>query len=182
MPLLVLNLDPLSNKSSTLASASRNAIYLTLQIITLKKIVYMQLQVCMEKDPIGIFILIHTCILSQKEIIKTVSKCSQDSWHCEKDQNLTINSVQDSSIATNERALCRNYINTIQCIENWFPFSYIINIKHSYCSELCMHVHEGQLWNFSKLFFSSHEFNKSSIKSYVLKVGPSFYIVVLKGT
>lgn len=37
--------------------------------------------------------------------------------------------------------------------ENWFTFSYIMNIKHSYCSEQCMHVHEGQIEEIVKIMF-----------------------------
>lgn len=45
--------------------------------------------------------------------------------------------------------------------ENWFTFSYIMNIKHSYCSEQCMHVHEGQIKK-TVIMFLIKEFYKSS--------------------
>lgn len=46
--------------------------------------------------------------------------------------------------------------------ENWFRFSYIMNIKHSYCSEQCMHVHEGQIKEIVKIMFLDHQMNSTN--------------------
>lgn len=47
-------------------------------------------------------------------------------------------------------------------IEKWFPFIYIMNIKHSYCSEqLTVHAHtrhEGHVKEIVKKYFS-HQMN-----------------------